>query len=205
MQRVLISFTIVISDNGCRADAVVPASVIVNPNPVADFAVSNSDVSIFNPVVDFTNLSQLAVAGSWNFGDSQISNELNPQHTFPDTGTYEITLIVRSDKMCYDTLRKMIHVRDEFAIYFPNAFTPNNDGINEMFKPFGVGVSSFEMTVFDRWGMEIFVTDNIEKGWDGNFRGDGRQCQGDTYVYLAHAIDSGGRNHEFVGKINLVR
>ena len=160
---------------------------------------------MINPNVSFTDLSIDPVFWSWNFGDGEISMDQNPNHMYSDTGTYIVQLIVHNSKMCYDTIYKPIRIKDEFAIYFPNTFTPNDDGVNEQFKPLAVGVAEFKMLIFDRWGLVIYSTSELEKGWNGNMAGTGKECQMDTYVYMAIATGENGKKKEFIGHVNLVR
>jgi gliding motility-associated-like protein len=87
----------------------------------------------------------------------------------------------------YDTIR--ISIADEpplpaFYILVPNAFTPNGDGLNDVFLPKTQSELpyNFQMYIYDRWGTEIFRTANTGMGWDGKFNG--QECPGDIYIYL---------------------
>ena len=66
--------------------------------------------------------------------------------------------------------------------YLPNAFTPNGDGLNDIFRPVGNEISEFHMIIYDRWGQLVFETDDFEKGWDGTFKG--RYCDPGVYAYV---------------------
>jgi PKD repeat protein len=124
---------------------------------------------MINPNVSFTDLSIDPVFWNWNFGDGETkSMDQNPNHMYGDTGTYIVQLIVHNSKMCYDTIYKPIRIKDEFAIYFPNAFTPNDDGVNEQFKPLAVGVAEFKMLIFDRWGLSNLYNIRIGKRLERN-------------------------------------
>jgi gliding motility-associated-like protein len=72
-----------------------------------------------------------------------------------------------------DTAYQAIEVNPDILVYVPNCFTPDNDGINEIFKPemSGFEVSYYEFSVFNRWGEKIFTTGDPEEGWMGNVRG----------------------------------
>lgn len=69
------------------------------------------------------------------------------------------------------------------VIYFPTAFSPNNDGLNDYFRPLGPALSKFSLVIFNRWGQQVFITDNQETGWDGTSRG--RLCEPDVYSWFA--------------------
>ncbi len=195
----------VISDQGCTAVQIAPASVFVFDEPIADFLVSTENPTMINPNVSFTDLSIDPVFWNWNFGDGDHSSDQNPNHMYGDTGTYIVQLIVHNSKMCYDTIYKPIRIKDEFSIYFPNAFTPNDDGVNEQFKPLAVGVAEFKMLILDRWGLVIYSTSDLEKGWNGTMNSTGKECQMDTYVYMAIATGENGKKKEFIGHVSLVR
>ncbi|MEZ4738653.1 MAG: CotH kinase family protein [Flavobacteriales bacterium] len=99
------------------------------------------------------------------------------------------------------------HLRpQEYTFYAPNAFTPNGDGINDVFHPMGqvIDLETFEFQVFDRWGGLIFETDDPNKGWDGT--AGGTLLPDGVYVYRAYAIDAIERDvHESFGHITLFR
>ena len=69
------------------------------------------------------------------------------------------------------------------SLYFPNAFTPNGDGLNDYFRGVGPQFSEFKLSIYDRWGQEIFTTNNQETGWDGTFRG--KPCPAGEYSFIA--------------------
>lgn len=70
-----------------------------------------------------------------------------------------------------------------FSVYFPTAFTPNNDGLNDYFSPIGNDIVDFNMRIFNRWGQEIFKTNNLNQAWDGS--SNDLPCINDTYYYTA--------------------
>ncbi len=96
-----------------------------------------------------------------------------PQRSVGAPGDYRLTVV----NGC-DTLSETVAVRyagrpDVTPVFVPNAFSPNDDGINDRFRAFAsaeVTVQSFELMVFDRWGNLMFRTENIEEGWNGVFR-----------------------------------
>ncbi|MBL0256907.1 MAG: gliding motility-associated C-terminal domain-containing protein [Bacteroidetes bacterium] len=88
-------------------------------------------------------------------------------------------------------------------LVFPNAFTPNEDGINEIFLPLGSEVSTYDLRIFNRWGQLIFETDDQNKGWDGRFHG--RAQQDGIYLYkVSYGIRSGEEKAR-TGKLVLIR
>jgi gliding motility-associated-like protein len=120
----------------------------------------------------------------------------------PDDSTQ---LALRAAFFLPDTI--IAHLRpQEYAYYVPNAFTPNGDGINDVFHPFGqvIDLESYEFQIFDRWGAAVFGTDDPNKGWDGT--SGGTLLPDGVYVYRAYAIDAIERDvHEVFGHITLFR
>lgn len=131
----------------------------------------------------------------------------NPVFAYPEANCYEVTLAVTSIDGCVDTTSEQICIDPDVAIYVPNAFTPNVDNINEIFIPVCVGIDpeKYEFWVFDRWGNQIFYSDDINKGWDGKVQGASDVCQIDTYVWKVKAIDVLGHKHNLIGHVNLIR
>jgi gliding motility-associated-like protein len=101
----------------------------------------------------------------WNTG------ETTPNINATKEGSYVVTL--SNGKHCVSTDSMYIKNYCE-PTYFniPNAFTPNNDGKNEVFQPVGEGVYKFKMRIFNRWGELIFESSDIANGWDGKYKGD---------------------------------
>jgi gliding motility-associated-like protein len=194
--------------NGCYiADTTF---VNVYKLPVADFhyypfnAIAN-----LNPV-NFVDLSSLAVEWEWDFGDpasisANTSIYQNPTHMFSDSGTYNVQLIAISDHHCVDTVVKQIAIYPELLVYVPNAFTPNNDGLNDVFKPImsGIDKSTYKLYIFDRWGQEVFSTADVNEAWDGKYKG--KDLTNDTYSYLLYYYDTLGKDYKRLGTVTIIR
>lgn len=121
------------------------------------------------------------------------------------TGEYTIRLISISNKGCIDTTYWKINVYGEFNIYIPNGFTPNSDNTNDKFIPVTNGTTDFDMYIFERWGLMIYHTKDINSPWNGKVNGHGTDCQNDVYVYKILVKDLRAKKHEFVGSVTLVK
>lgn len=155
--------------------------------------------------VPFTNLSSSnAISYWWDFGDGESSTEENPQHTYLDTGLFVVSLIATSPEGCTDTAWQVIDMQPEMFFYFPNSFTPNGDGLNDVFTGVGIGIRDYNMKIFNRWGELIFESNNIRQGWDG--RTSSGEAQQDVYVVL---FDVKAKNNvdkkRLIGHVTLIR
>ena len=197
-----VSLTVV-SAFGCQSRLTAPGFVQVFPEPTADFMMNTASVNDLQPTVEFTNLSQGFNSFQWNFGDGNInSQDMNPTHTFGDTGSFSAMLITVNQFGCRDTAFKSIEVRPTSTLFAPNCFTPNGDGTNDVFKPAFTNMTDIQVWVFDRWGLLLKTFDGINSFWDGTHNG--VRCQTDTYVYKIQGTGIEGKNYEWVGHVSIV-
>lgn len=161
--------------------------------------------------VHFVNESDYAIKYIWHFGEGETSESEEPKHTFTNPGLYDVTLIGENAAGCRDsvTLINSVTVLEGGSIIMPNAFTPSSTGLssgkglNDHFKPgFYKGIKNYKLEIFDKWGSRIFMSENVETGWDGYFNG--KKCQDDVYVYKVHATFSDNQVREFIGNITLL-
>ena len=150
--------------------------ICVHPNPIADFDASNYDLTIIDNSVSFTSNSIGASEYEWNFGDGTFDTGENVYHTFetiqPEGFSVELTVV--SEAGCWDTVSRIIRVKDELLFYVPNAFTPNGDEHNNQFLPqFGSGFSpdNYALYIYNRWGEIVFESHDLFAGWDGTYNG----------------------------------
>jgi|GEM_PF-2649671 len=196
----------VTSDSGCVAIKSKNNYITVYPNPNSGFSVQPQTALITNPVVSTVDASAGASFWNWNFGDLQTSDASNPlPHTYADTGTYTIMLITTNQYGCFDTARQTVTIEPDFLFYIPNAFTPNDDGINDSFSGKGLFIKNYEMTIFDRWGNLIFFSDDINKPWDGRANHGTDIAKDDVYIYSIKVTDFKKGKHNYKGLVTLVR
>ncbi len=197
------------SDSGCSSTLKAVNLIKVYPPPTANFTYSPQPINILSPEVQFTDLSTGKYPISqwiWGFGQGDsVSYLRNPSHFYPDTGTYCATLVVVDMHGCVDSITNCFVVNPVFTLYIPDAFSPNGDGINDVFMAKGSYVKTFEMYIFDRWGMQLFHSTDMNNGWTGVVKNGSTICQEDTYVYLINVTDSQGNDHSYTGKVNLIK
>jgi gliding motility-associated-like protein len=186
--------------------------ITVMPVPKADFIMEPEEVTIAAPDVTLTNLTK--VLGDNNYvwtvqGMNQVF-EVHPKITFPQTGTYKITLRATNFNGCKDEMIKYIEVKNDFNVFIPNSFTPNFDGINDyflpIFSPFGLDPKTYQMDIYDRWGHVVFTGKDHAKGWDGSFENRGlEELKQDSYIYKLKFRDLDGKTYYKTGAITLLK
>jgi gliding motility-associated-like protein len=124
---------------------------------------------------------------------------IQPQATIDSTSLYEITLTDAYGCVYKDSMQLIV----EGALLLPNAFTPNDDGVNDLFIPLSVDVEEFRMDIFNRWGELIFVSTHVRQGWNGEVKG--TVAQTDVYVYKISYTLNTGRTGNSVGRVTLIR
>ncbi|HYG50903.1 MAG TPA: PKD domain-containing protein [Flavobacteriales bacterium] len=168
--------------NGCSAHSSANVNVQVFPQADAVADAFSHTAGEFNPTIQFINASLFADTYNWSFGDGTGSTASQPSHTYAaQEGTYTVTLIANNQYGCADTAIIEIYIHPEHTLYVPNAFTPNKNGTNDVFAAKGTNILEFEMQIFNRWGELIFVSQNLENGWDGTHKGE--IAKEDVYVY----------------------
>jgi gliding motility-associated-like protein len=90
-------------------------------------------------------------------------------------------------------------------IWFPNAFTPDGNGVNDFFKPIGKDIIKYHLQIFDRWGSLDFQSTDINKGWDGTVKGVIAPPDVYTYIVVFESISYPGVVHKEKGTFNLIR
>jgi gliding motility-associated-like protein len=196
---------VVTTNNGCKDSIVKPA--IVHPLPIANFDFTPETLNIFSTQTCYNNLSSGAITYYWDYGFlGRTSVLLEECVDYPKdiVDFYDVFLRSTNQFGCSDSIEKTLEVQDVFTIYVSNTFTPNGDGKNDVFTPVIRGVKKIEFYIFDRWGKNIFYTDQLNKGWDGTYLTE-ELVQQDTYVYKIVAVDINDKKHLKEGHVNLVK
>lgn len=197
-----VSLTVTDVD-GCSGVISMPDLVTVQPVPDASFVPTPAVAIISDPVFLLSNTSSGAQDFSWTFGDpaGSTSVETSPAFTYPAIGCYPVELVALSDAGCADTARAELCVEDEFTLYVPNTFTPNDDGINDAFSIVTSvrDPQDFELRVFDRWGGELWNTADRTMWWSGQGTADG------IYAWTLSLRDATGTLRKARGHVVLLR
>jgi PKD repeat protein len=201
--------------DGTTAQMVQEQIIHVYPNASAAFTITPNEVSVPSQPVYCLNLSQNANSYEWHFGDDNVSNEINPIYYYQEEGIYSITLIANNEYNCPDTmtLYDAVYAKEGGMIDFPNAFTPDPTGRNggsynptsydnNIFFPINTGVTEYQLQIFNKWGEMLYESNDVNKGWDGYYRG--MLCKQDVYVWKVTARFVDGQRFEQAGDVTLL-
>jgi len=197
--------------SGCFNNLLFPNWVNVQENPIASFISSPSEVTLIDPEIQFQDqsLGDSIVYYGWNFGDqtTTITNQNIINHIYSNLGTYTVTLIVKTNEGCSDTIKGTVEVLEDINVYIPNSFTPNDDNLNEEFFPQGTGISEekYQMQIYDRWGELIFSTSKLDEHWKGLKSNGSEPVLQDTYIYKIDLQTIKGNKINKIGHVNLIR
>ena len=90
-------------------------------------------------------------------------------------------VVAHSNEMHVHSITNTIKVPQEHALFVPNVFSPDGDGVNDYFQVMGKGLDHITIEIYNRWGQQVFVAPNLNEVWDGKYRG--KPCPIGTYVY----------------------
>jgi gliding motility-associated-like protein len=160
-------------ENGCPSGTYY-TPVTIYPPPYPNFVAEPGIAFIEEPTISFYDYSTNMASWSWNFGDpgsgdENFSSLVSPVHTYEQPGEYTVWLYAVSPDGCVDSVSTVVRIIELFDFYIPNAFTPNADGLNDLFEPFSSSDLNYTLLIFDRWGEQLYEGKN--RGWDGKFNG----------------------------------
>lgn len=197
-------------DIGCKANPYLLAPVTIHDAPKVEFTLPE-EVYISDPQVQITNQSSVLSNNTyiWKVTGMPEKTDVNPTFLFSKIGKYQVTLTATSIYSCKNELTKTIEVKNNFNIFIPNSFSPNFDGLNDVFIPvftaYGLDAKSYEMEIFDRWGHSIFRTKDITKGWDGKNANKEESLKEEVYIYHIKYKDMEGNAYDKTGHLSLVK
>ena len=203
LYTVILSIT---TPQGCTGSDTIVNAIESYSTPEAEFSYAPLTPTILFNNIDFEDKSSGVVnQWSWTFGDSLGSAMINnPSFSFNEAGEYDITLIVSNQYQCSDTIVKTISVKNDYSFFIPKAFTPNDDGVNDVLEMYGFNYMNFDFKIYNRHGQLV----NEATGnplWNGR-DSEGKLLPPGVYVYtvkLREAINN--KRHEYQGTITLIR
>lgn len=177
---------------GCSSSTDGDGLVIVHATPNAAFTPTNWNTNVNVSTVPFFNGSNGdGLTNMWTFGDGNSSSDQDPIHTYATDGVFPVTLTVTDTNGCSDAVTHFVTLTPSHDVTIPNAFTPSggssntydpNDLSNDVFYPIADDVVEMKMQIYNRWGELIFQSTELNKGWNGYYKG--QMSQQDNYVYI---------------------
>ena len=180
------------------------AFIEVYPEPTAGFDVEPNIVDILEPMVTIEDLSTGAAQHYYNFGDGGSSDQSDPTYVFQGAGVFNVSQTVINEYGCTAVAQGEVGVNGTL-FYAPNSFSPNNDGINDVWQPVVTGTAAYHCVVYNRWGDVIFETDDPDAVWQGEVKGGDHFALDGVYLYQVYLEDQLRIPFEYAGQIQLFR
>jgi gliding motility-associated-like protein len=195
---------VVTSTNNCQSS--ITKSVNITPRPVAKFVYSISNLVSLTSNIAFIDSSIAAVSWAWNFGNGETSTIQNPSTTYTANGTYTVSLTITDQFGCISSFTNIVRINNvasEITKLIPNMISPNNDGKNDIWRLDFINVfyPNAEISIFNRWGEELYKSTGYSNAWDGSYKGNPLPVG--AYFYVIKLKDNEDRI--FKGTVTLLK
>jgi gliding motility-associated-like protein len=194
------------TDKGCTDNKIKEAKVF--RQPIAHIGASTLHTSVLEPVIDFTDNSSFGDYSAWDFGfNGRTSNFRTDTCAYTKPGSYLVRLNSSTIDGCSNKDSVTVKIDNAYTIYFPNAFTPNNDNLNEGFGAVGIfeGIATFSMNILDNKGRVLYTTTDIHKKWNGKIDNTGEDLPNGNFAWFVEYTDFMGKKHSSNGIVTLRR
>jgi len=188
--------------NTCNKVDSFSQTITIHDNPIAGFFWSPQP-SQENTPTQFTNASTGAIGYLWNFGDGDTSVVKDPRHQYKSTGNFGACLLAYNQFACFDTVCQEVPAIISALVDIPNAFSPNNDGVNDRLVVRGFGIVKLDFRVYNRWGQLVYHSSDQSQGWDGKFNGVLQPM--DSYAVIVNVVFSDNTKATKKGDVTLLR
>jgi gliding motility-associated-like protein len=198
--------------NGC--DSIITVNLTVFPEPVAMFTSSPETLEYGISEIQLLDQSSGPIdTWEWIFspenGTVQTSNVQNPIFNLANNAVGNMTfqLTVSTNGGCSDNASSVLSILEDAAIYVPNTFSPDGDAFNNTFQAVGKNISpkGFELTIFNRWGENIFSSQDPNVGWDGYVVDKGPAPVGVYSYRLSYRFLNQSKSEVIRGHVQLLR
>ena len=162
---------VVTAANGCQDSLIGNPTITINPSPIAGFDLFHQHDELLEAQrLDIINTASLdVISSSYNMDNGDTIYELDFLYYYNENGLYEIEQWVENEYQCRDSITYGVDVKKRNSVFIPNTFTPNGDGVNDLFGPITRNLSSdfYEFKIYTRWDELIFESYTIEESWNG--------------------------------------
>lgn len=186
-------------DNPCMGYDSITVTITLPPPPRAAFAI-NPLKAYLNTPVNFINQSAHAVSYKWYEAGRLLATSEDLVHRFATAGKHCLTLVATNKCGDQDSVSHCLELTGDPVVFVPNAFSPNGDGLNDVFRIEGGNFKLIAFDIYNRYGQRIFNAHHASKGWDGTFNG--KPCDVGTYFYYIRYVEQ-DRSDEHVLKGDL--
>ena len=196
-------YNVTVSDGCGTADAQVEVVIEeLQITAIADPPSGTAPLTVF-----FTASASAPVAGwSWDFGQGPQPGPDAQSYLFPAPGSYPVVVSATGTNGCTGSLTLVVEVLPDgpSSVIVPNIFSPNGDGVNDLFTVISTGLAELDMAIFNRWGQQVATLDRPDRAWTGRTFAAEMVPDG-TYFYVLKARGTDGRDHDLRGTITVVR
>jgi len=197
-------FTVSLTVSNATGTTSTTRNITIIANPAALFTASFTGIGVPN-TLDLTNNSTNATSYLWVYYDGTLNdNTLNASHTYTAAGSYTVSLLAMNSSGCSDFVQYTFSLNAQSAMELPNIFTPNADGINDIFKPIAYGMSAMKVDIYNRWGNYVYGWNTINGFWDGHTIS-GEACMNGTYFVVVEATGFDGQTYSMKTNLTLLR
>jgi gliding motility-associated-like protein len=199
------AYTLIVTDNNGCTIVQGPYNVLSTAGVTSSFTATPTTGE--TPLlVNLSNSSTGAVSYLWTFGNPIVdtSTATNPTYIITPLGTCTICLIAFNATGCSDTTCTDIDVYINSVFTIPNVFTPNDDGVNDIFTVNAVGLETMDAEIYNRWGEKEYEWHTTNGGWDGR-TASGVLAPDGTYYFIMDAKGIDGKEYHEHGAFSLIR
>lgn len=213
MDPTCYDFTLITTDNNnCKDTLEILDLICVLPTPEVSFISSPPKADLDDPEFFFYNTSPNLDLLEWDFAGFGSSNETEPSFTFQDAtsaGAYTVCLLGTDIHGCQNTYCNDVVIEDPFMVFTPTAITPDNDNLNEAFRPVITGkdrIKNYKLRVFDRWGNTVFESTDMNEYWNANnAKGDQYVVNGVYHWIIDITLEGLDATRKFEGSLSIIR
>jgi gliding motility-associated-like protein len=181
----------------------IDSAIRVFPDPVASMSLSDDTVSLKQALIEVdASMSSDYTAGRLLVNGEFFGTNERASIRFRDTGVHVISWIVENEFNCTDTVNAELYIFDEFEFVVPNIFTPNGDGVNDVFKVRACGVYGYQISIFNRYGKEVYSSTSLQEGWNGRINE--YKASPGVYFYRIVIRDLNGEYRNYEGSFSLL-
>lgn len=200
-----------LSDANCSVT--LDTNIYINTTPPVSSFTHNAPQCLGRGSISFNNISYPGdtampiINWLWNYGDGNTdidSTQLNHEHVYSDTGTYNVSLVVTALNGCKDTLTSTVYIEEPYQLFIPNVFSPNGDNINDYFRVISGCINQLEVDIYDRWGNYVYGYNDKTGKWDGT-RNSNKKADDSVYYYIVKVTDRDNKVEIYTGTVTLIR